>query len=268
MLGALLLAGACGGCGSGGPSGGRGRRESRSPTRPRRRRSQTDVRDARRWKRWSSVGHSVYEESASGRIVAEAVYRLASSRALAEAVAHDDAAATRRVLRSLLLNQIVSVRVTRERAHAGTDRAGSVGIAPASGRLLLDGRAGRDVHGVGAGRQRLRADDVGADGDAGAGAQRRARAEEHAAAGAARAGQGPAERELRRGELPRGHVRGRGVPGSADEHLAAGAVLLDRDDLREQRRDAQPTRRERGRTPGGWSPNGSTTRSTRAAKRN
>src|ERR1700727_214841 len=55
------------------------------------------------------VGHSVYEESASGRIVAEAVYRLESSRALAEATARGEAKATERVLRSLLLNQIVSV---------------------------------------------------------------------------------------------------------------------------------------------------------------
>jgi hypothetical protein len=86
------------------------------------------------------VGHSVYEESAKGRIVAEAVYRLGSSQALAEAVARDDATATRRVLQSLLLNQIVSVRVVRAGKTLAQIERGSVGIAPASGRLLLDGQ--------------------------------------------------------------------------------------------------------------------------------
>ena len=86
------------------------------------------------------MGHSVYEESASGRIVAEAVYRLGSSQALAEAVAQGDAAAAQRVLESLLLNQIVSVRVMRAGRTLTQIEKGSVGIAPASGRLLLDGQ--------------------------------------------------------------------------------------------------------------------------------
>ena len=85
------------------------------------------------------VGRSVYEESASGRIVAEAVYRLESSRALAEATARGEAAATERVLRSLLLNQIVSVRVQRAgRTLARIERG--AGIAPATGRLQLGGQ--------------------------------------------------------------------------------------------------------------------------------
>jgi hypothetical protein len=84
------------------------------------------------------VGRSVYEESASGRIVAEAVYRLESSGALAEATARGEARAAERVLRSLLLNQIVSVRVIRAgRTLARIERG--AGIAPASGRLLLGG---------------------------------------------------------------------------------------------------------------------------------
>jgi hypothetical protein len=84
------------------------------------------------------VGHSVYEESASGRIVAEAVYRLESSRALAEATARGEASAVERVLRGLLLNQIVSVRVVRAgRTLARIERG--KGIAPAHGRLILDG---------------------------------------------------------------------------------------------------------------------------------
>lgn len=85
------------------------------------------------------VGRSVYEESASGRIVAQATYRVASSRALAEAVARGDAGGTRRVLQGLLLNQIVSVRVARSgRTLARVERG--IGIAPASGRLLLGGQ--------------------------------------------------------------------------------------------------------------------------------
>ncbi len=84
------------------------------------------------------VGHYVYEESASGRIVAEALYRLESSRALAEATARDDGAAVARVLRSLLLNQIASVRVMRGARTLARIESGA-GIAPASGRLVLDG---------------------------------------------------------------------------------------------------------------------------------
>lgn len=85
------------------------------------------------------VGHSVYEESASGRIVAEAAYRLESSRALAEATARGAAPTAARVLRSLLLNQIVSVRVQRAgRTLAQIERGR--GIAPATGKLVLDGQ--------------------------------------------------------------------------------------------------------------------------------
>ena len=84
------------------------------------------------------VGQSVYEESASGRIVAQALYRLESSRVLAEATARGEAGAVERVLRGLLLNQIVSVRVVRGgRTLARIERG--IGIAPASGRLLLGG---------------------------------------------------------------------------------------------------------------------------------
>jgi hypothetical protein len=84
------------------------------------------------------VGHSVYEESASGRIVAQAAYRVAGSRALAEAVARGDARGARRVLRSLLLNQIVSIRVTRRgRTLAQIERG--IGIAPVAGNVVLAG---------------------------------------------------------------------------------------------------------------------------------
>jgi hypothetical protein len=81
------------------------------------------------------VAHRVYQESATGRIVAQAVYRLRSSSALAQAVESDDRVAVRRVLAGLLLNQIVSVRVMRDgRTLAAIERG--AGIAPASGAIL------------------------------------------------------------------------------------------------------------------------------------
>jgi hypothetical protein len=84
------------------------------------------------------VAYRVYRESASGRIIAEAIQRLSSSRALGQAVEGDDPAATLRALRSLLLNQIVSVRVTRGgRTLAKIERG--AGIAPASGPILNAG---------------------------------------------------------------------------------------------------------------------------------
>jgi hypothetical protein len=135
MLGALLLAGASGGCGSGGPAGTGGGvtitdTAARTPV-------ATDCAGAA-LEALERVGHSVYRESASGRISAEATYRLANSRALAEAVQRDDAAATQRVLRSLLLNQIVSVQVARN-GHTLARIERGIGIAPASGQLLLGG---------------------------------------------------------------------------------------------------------------------------------
>jgi hypothetical protein len=138
-LGALALACACGGCGSGGSSraqaGGGITITDTAAVAPVKTECATAALQA-----LERVGYSVYEESASGRIVAEAVYRLGSSQALAEAVAQGDAAAARRVLRSLLLNQIVSVRVTRAGKTLTQIERGSVGIAPVSGRLLLDGQ--------------------------------------------------------------------------------------------------------------------------------
>jgi hypothetical protein len=82
-----------------------------------------------------AVAHRVYQESATGRIVAEAVQRLGSSGALTQAVEDDDRAAAHRALEGLLLNQIVSVRVTRGgRTLAEIERG--AGIAPASGALV------------------------------------------------------------------------------------------------------------------------------------
>jgi hypothetical protein len=139
MLGALALACACGGCGSGGSSRVGGDAgvtiTDTAAVAPVRAQCATAALEA-----LEQVGHSVYEESASGRIVAEAVYRLHTSQALAEAVAQDDAAAAHRVLEGLLLNQIVSVRVVRAGRTLTQIEKGSVGIAPASGSLLLDGQ--------------------------------------------------------------------------------------------------------------------------------
>lgn len=89
-----------------------------------------------------TVGHRIYEESAKGRIAAQAAYRLRSSPALTQAVAAGDAVSARRALRSLLLNQIVSAEVTREgRTLAQVALVPGVrGIAPVSGTLRLGGR--------------------------------------------------------------------------------------------------------------------------------
>jgi hypothetical protein len=81
------------------------------------------------------VALRVYQESETGRIIAEAVQRLKSSVALAQAVESSDPAAVRRVLESLLLNQIVSVRVTRGGRTLAKVETGA-GIAPASGPIL------------------------------------------------------------------------------------------------------------------------------------
>ncbi len=88
------------------------------------------------------VAQRVYQESASGRIVTEALERLRDSGALVQAVEADNRAAARRVLSELLLNQIVSVRVTRgDRTLARIERG--VGIAPRSEPLV--GAYGRAV---------------------------------------------------------------------------------------------------------------------------
>jgi hypothetical protein len=131
MLGALLLACLCGGCGSSGSAGVGG---------------STTITDtaaiapisagcsAATLGALEEVAHRIYQESASGRIVAEADYRLSHSSALSEAVALDDRTAARKVLHELVLNQIVSARVTRDgRTLAELNRG--IGIAPVSGRL-------------------------------------------------------------------------------------------------------------------------------------
>ena len=82
-----------------------------------------------------AVATRVYQESASGRIVAEALQRLKSSSALVEAVEGNEPAAARRALKGLLLNQIVSVEVQRNgRTLAQVERG--EGIAPANGTLV------------------------------------------------------------------------------------------------------------------------------------
>jgi hypothetical protein len=90
------------------------------------------------------VAHRIYEESAGGRIVAQAVRRLGSSAALARAVELNDPGGARRVLRGLLQNQIVSVRLTRG-ARTLVEIKSGVGIAPVSGRLV--GAGGQAVGG-------------------------------------------------------------------------------------------------------------------------
>lgn len=133
---ALALVCLCGGCGSSTPGGGSAEvtltdTASRTPV----------ARDCAgaTLEALERVGHSLYEESASGRILAQARYRLASSQALSEAVARGDGPASVRVLRGLLLNQIVSVQVQRAgRTLARVERG--KGIAPAVGHLQLGGQ--------------------------------------------------------------------------------------------------------------------------------
>jgi hypothetical protein len=145
-LGAILLACACGGCGSAQRAGDAtgvtitdtAARTPAAKTPPARAPVATNCAGAT-LEALERVGHSVYAESATGRIVAQAVYRLQSSIALAEAVARNEAEVAARVLRTLLLNQIVSVRVQRDgRTLARIERG--IGIAPANGRLLLAGQ--------------------------------------------------------------------------------------------------------------------------------
>jgi hypothetical protein len=91
------------------------------------------------------VARRIYAESAGGRIVAQALWRVRSSSALAQATEADDPAAAHRALEGLVLNQIVSVRVTRDgRTLAAIERG--AGIGPQSG-ALLNGR-GQTVGGV------------------------------------------------------------------------------------------------------------------------
>ncbi|HXA53699.1 MAG TPA: hypothetical protein VNV37_02380 [Solirubrobacteraceae bacterium] len=80
------------------------------------------------------VARRIYAESASGRIVAQALWRVRSSSALAQATEDDDAAAAHRALEGLLLNQIVSVRVTRDGRTLAVIERGA-GIGPQSGAL-------------------------------------------------------------------------------------------------------------------------------------
>ena len=81
------------------------------------------------------VAQRVYQESAGGRIVAEALQRLRSSAALTQAAERDDRAAAHRALGGLLLNQIVSVRVTRD-GHTLAKIERAPGIAPRSEPLV------------------------------------------------------------------------------------------------------------------------------------
>lgn len=136
-LGALLAGCLCTGCGSSGggsPSATITETAAKAPV-------ATPCATAS-LKALEAVGRRVYEESAGGRIAQQAAYRLKSSAALAQAVAAGDAAAAGRVLRSLLLNQIVTARVTRDgRTLARASLvAGARGIAPVSGALVLGGR--------------------------------------------------------------------------------------------------------------------------------
>lgn len=86
------------------------------------------------------IGARMYEQAVAGRNVHSSRKRLARSRALADAVATGDAAATRRALRPLLKHQITRIVVTdatgRRLAAFGTTTA----LAPVQGTIRRGGR--------------------------------------------------------------------------------------------------------------------------------
>jgi hypothetical protein len=60
-----------------------------------------------------TVAQRIYREASTGSIVGQAVHRVQSSAALAQAIDGDDATAARAALRSLALGQVVGVQVIR-----------------------------------------------------------------------------------------------------------------------------------------------------------
>lgn len=95
------------------------------------------------------IGANMYEQAATGRNVKSSRKRLARSAALADAVAANDARATRRALRPLIKHQITRIVITggagRRLAAYGTTKA----LAPVHGTIRRGGRTvGRYVMSV------------------------------------------------------------------------------------------------------------------------
>jgi hypothetical protein len=81
-----------------------------------------------------SIAGRIYHEAATGDNVGQAVHRLRSSTALAEAVRSGDAGAATAALRSLTLGQIVRVEALRDGKRLASVGSG-VAIAPVTGTI-------------------------------------------------------------------------------------------------------------------------------------
>ncbi|MGH2904904.1 MAG: hypothetical protein ACRDK7_15180 [Solirubrobacteraceae bacterium] len=81
-----------------------------------------------------TVAARVYHEAATGGDVAQAVHRVRSSTALADAIDSGDAGAARRALRALLLDQIVRVEILRG-GHVFAEAGSGPAIAPVRGSI-------------------------------------------------------------------------------------------------------------------------------------
>jgi hypothetical protein len=81
-----------------------------------------------------AVAAHVYHEAATGGDVAEAVHRVQSSAALADAINSSDAAAARAALQVLLLDQIARVEILRG-GHVFAQAGSGMAIAPVRGSI-------------------------------------------------------------------------------------------------------------------------------------
>ncbi len=86
----------------------------------------------------AAVAQRIYDAARHGNVVGQAVHRVESSSALAEAVSANDASAARAELRSLLAGQIAEVRVLKEgKVFAGAlaPTGSRAALAPVGGRV-------------------------------------------------------------------------------------------------------------------------------------
>jgi hypothetical protein len=81
-----------------------------------------------------TVAGRIYDAARHGNVVGQAVHRVESSRALADAVSADDADAARTALRSLLAGQIVGVQIRKDGKLFAAAGSG-VAIAPVRGQI-------------------------------------------------------------------------------------------------------------------------------------
>jgi hypothetical protein len=89
---------------------------------------------------YAEVAERIYHQAATGRNVAQATHRVASSAALIAAVRTGDAAATGAALRSLLLGQIIRIEVLRS-GHVLAAAGSGAAVAPVTGTLPGTGGA-------------------------------------------------------------------------------------------------------------------------------